>query len=51
MATSGRPIPADDARRMQRLREIGQSIRVIAKETQTSTRTVQKYLRSARPVS
>ncbi len=45
MATSGRKIDEQTQRQIVKLREINRSIRDVAKITQTSTRTVQKYLR------
>lgn len=45
MATPGRPLDSQTRRQIVRLREAGFSIRKVAHETRTSTRTVQKHLK------
>lgn len=45
MATPGRETDEQTRQRIQRLREAGLSVRQVARETDTSTRTVQKYLK------
>jgi IS30 family transposase len=48
MATSGKPLPEAERKRIVNLRSLGRSLRVIARSVGVSLRTVQKYLREPR---